>query len=267
MNDNDLHIAIVQQDIVWEDKNANFERLERLFAQIDEPVDLVILPETFNTGFSPNAKALAEPDDGPTFQWVKKWAVKLSAVIMGSWYTIDDGQVYNRLYCVSSEGLCNFYNKRHTFRLSSESQEVTCGNHLLTVKIDDWKIQPFVCYDLRFPVWTRNRFNDNSFRYDIAVFVANWPATRAKAWQRLLQARSIENQCYTIGVNRVGDDALGTPHSGNSMVISPNGNIIHQLDENKEMVKVLKLSYPNLERYRNKYPFHLDWDNFIISNE
>ena len=260
MIDTDLHISIVQQDIVWEDKNANFERLESLFALIDQPVDLVILPETFNTGFSPNAPTLAEPNDGPTFQWVKKWAEKLSASIVGSWYVDDEKHIFNRLFCVQQDGHCSYYDKAHTFRLSTESKDVTPGKQIITLRIGRWQIRPFICYDLRFPTWVRNHFADNTFDYDIAVFIANWPATRVKAWQRLLQARSIENQCYTIGVNRVGDDALGTPHCGSSMVVSPNGNIIHQLEDNKEFVKVLKLSHSNLDRYRKKYPFHLDWD-------
>lgn len=266
MNNNDLHIAIVQQDIVWEDKKANFKRLEQLFKQITEHVDLVILPETFNTGFSPNALCLAEDPLGDTFVWMKKWAKKLGATIMGSWYVKENQEVYNRLCCVDSRGLAGHYNKRHTFRLSTEAQDVTRGNERTVIFINGWRICPFVCYDLRFPTWVRNHYANSCFDYDIAVYVANWPATRVKAWQRLLQARSIENQSYTIGVNRVGKDALDTPHSGSSMVVSPNGNAIHQLENDVECVRIFSLSHSNLDRYRKKYPFHLDWDDFIISN-
>lgn len=260
MIDNELHIAIIQQNIVWENKNANFERLEKLFSKIDQDVDLVILPETFNTGFSPNAKGLAEEPCGETFEWMKKWAMNLDTTIMGSWYVAENQDVYNRLCCINSRGLAGHYNKHHTFRLSTESQDVTKGNKRLIIHINDWKISPFVCYDLRFPTWVRNHYAQGCFDYDIAVFIANWPATRVKAWQRLLQARSIENQSYTIGVNRVGNDALDTPHSGSSLVVSPNGNVIHQLENDVECVRIFSLNHSNLDRYRKKYPFHLDWD-------
>ena len=257
---NNLNIAIAQQDIVWEDKNANFQRLEKLFTKIDNHIDLLILPETFNTGFSPNAYNLAEHDNGKTLQWTLSWAKRLETTLIGSWYTIDNQNIYNRLHCIFPNGETFFYDKRHTFRLSSEAQNVAHGDKHLVITINGWKISPFVCYDLRFPTWVRNHFTDNTFDYDIAVFIANWPATRTKAWQRLLQARSIENLCYTIGVNRLGKDALGTPHSGNSMLVSPNGNIIHQIENGVEAIKIFSLNHSNLNRYRNKYPFHLDWD-------
>ncbi len=262
MNNSDLHIAIVQQDIVWEDKEANFRKLENTFERISQPIDLVILPETFNTGFSPNAPALAEPNNGPTFQWVKRWAEKLATTFIGSWYATDNGHIYNRLFCISDNNTWQYYDKRHTFRLSAEAQTVERGNRIMTIGIGNWRVRPFVCYDLRFPTWVRNSYNaDNQqFAYDVGIYVANWPATRAKAWQRLLQARSIENLSYTIGVNRVGIDAKGTPHSGNSMVVSPNGNIIHQVESGTENIKMLSLNHSNLDRYRKKYPFHLDWD-------
>lgn len=268
MNNSDLHIAIVQQDIVWEDKESNFRKLEYLFEKISQSVDLVILPETFNTGFSPNAPTFAEPNDGPTFQWMKHWAEKLATTFIGSWYAMDNGRIYNRLFCISDNNSWQYYDKRHTFRLSTEAQTVERGNRIMTVGIDDWRVRPFVCYDLRFPTWVRNSYNaDNQqFAYDVGIYVANWPATRAKAWQRLLQARSIENLSYTIGVNRVGTDANGTPHSGNSMVVSPNGNIIHQMESGAEDIRIISLNHSNLDRYRNKYPFHLDWDQNIISS-
>lgn len=266
MNNKDLRIALVQQDIIWENKQANFDKLEKTFNQINQPIDLVILPETFNTGFSPNAPTLAEFNNGPTLLWVKQWAEKLSTTIIGSWYAKQNDLIYNRLFCVSRNNSWQYYDKRHTFRLSTEAQDVEQGNSILTVCLDNWRIRPFVCYDLRFPTWVRNSYNadDQTFGYDLAIFVANWPATRAKAWQRLLQARSIENLCYTIGVNRVGSDANNTPHSGNSMVISPNGNIIHQIESGLEELKIISLNHNNLDRYRTKYPFHLDWDEFNI---
>ncbi|MBO4741652.1 MAG: nitrilase family protein [Bacteroidales bacterium] len=264
MNITDLHIAIVQQDIVWEDKNANFKHLEEVFGKIQQKLDLVILPETFNTGFSPNAKKLAEEPCGETFSWVQSWTERLGAMIIGSWYVLENQGVYNRLFCINSHGVAAHYDKRHTFRLSVEAQIVTGGSGHTVIDVNGWKISPFVCYDLRFPCWVRNHFADGFFDYDIAIYVANWPAIRSKAWQRLLQARSIENLSYTIGVNRVGNDANGTPHSGNSMVVSPNGNVIHQLESGAETLGIFSLKHSNLERYRTKYPFYMDWDNNII---
>lgn len=257
---NDLRIALLQQDIIWEDPRSNFGHIEDILSENTEPFDLLILPETFNTGFSQNARSLAEKPDGKTFAWCGKMAREHGCKVMASWYVVENGDVYNRLYCIGNEGEASHYDKRHTFRLSTESHDVRCGESPMVVELNGWKISPFVCYDLRFPTWCRNSFRNDAFAYDIAVFVANWPASRSKAWKTLLQARALENQCYAIGVNRVGKDGQDTPHAGNSMVVSPNGNVIHQTEENHEELKVFSLNNSNLERYREKYPFHLDWD-------
>lgn len=259
-NINDLHIAFLQQNIIWENPRANFASIERKLSETSEHFDLLILPETFNTGFSQNAKTLAEQPYGNTFAWCKKISGKYGCKVIASWYVAENGHVYNRLFCIDGSGEVAHYDKHHTFRLSTESHDVCRGDSTTVIDVNGWKISLFICYDLRFPIWCRNSVRNGEFSYDIAVFAANWPASRSKAWNTLLQARALENMCYTIGVNRVGKDGQDSLHTGNSAVVSPNGNIIHQVPESEEALCVFSLNHMNLERYREKYPFHLDWD-------
>ena len=216
-----MKITIIQSDLVWEDKVANLARFDTHINNIQESTDIVVLPEMFSTGFSMNTAALAESMDGKTIQWMSNHAQTLDAVVTGSLIIKENGQFYNRLIWMKPDGTFEQYDKRHLFGMGSgEDKHYTAGTERLIVTYKGWKICPLICYDLRFPVWSRNTVD-----YDVLIYTANWPEPRSFHWKTLLVARAIENQSYVIGVNRVGVDALGSLHSGDSCVINPYGTV------------------------------------------
>jgi omega-amidase len=259
-----LHITLIQSDIAWEDPVKNIENFGYLIDSITDPTDLIVLPEMFNTGFSINPQKCAETVNGPSIGFLREKSVRRDAMIMGSVLMEENGSYFNRMICMRLDGTFNQYDKRHLFRLSEEYKIMKSGGLKTIVNLKGWNILPLVCYDLRFPVWSKNTWKDGIFEYDILVYVANWPKSRSHIWKSLLIARAIENQCYVIGVNRIGKDGHGTSHSGDSMVVGPRGEILISPDPDKQSVATVTLSMRQLRDFREKYPFAPDWDHFAI---
>jgi len=255
-----LTIAYIQSDLVWEDSLANLNKFENYFKQIEQ-ADLVILPEMFNTGFTMNVKQFAQPKNGHVTQWLKSQALQNNFAIMGSTIISNEANYFNRLLMIYPCTELKWYDKRHLFRMGNEHQTFTAGERIRVFPYIGWRIRPLICYDLRFPVWSRNLNN-----YDLLVYVANWPAPRREVWKTLLKARAIENQCYVVGVNRIGKDGMNIEYAGDSMVINPKGEIISEVPEHTEGIGIATISLPELNSFRKKFPVHLDSDNFQINN-
>lgn len=265
-----MKVTLVQTFLHWEDSEKNISHFDQLLGSINEKTDLIVLPEMFSTGFTMKPEKLAEPANGPALRWMKEKAKQKKAVICGSVSIEEDSKFYNRLYWVEPHGNFTFYNKRHLFRMAKEDQHYTMGNKKIITGVGDWKICPLVCYDLRFPVWSRNRFiridsQNCKAEYDVLIYVANWPEVRSYPWKQLLIARAIENQCYVIGVNRVGKDGNGYDHSGDSMVINPRGEILVSLEPHQEIIQSLELDRNYLEEFRKTFPVGLDADDFNLA--
>jgi omega-amidase len=254
-----LKVALVQTDLYWENITANLANLEEKLSTIEKGTDLIILPEMFNTGFSMNTALLAEPMNLTTFKWMKQMAEKTGAVVTGSFIVKQDGNNYNRLIWMQPNGDFDVYDKRHLFRMAGEHHHFSAGNKRITKVLKGWKICPLICYDLRFPVWSRNVDTE----YDLLIYVANWPAVRSKIWSNLLLARAIENQSYVIGVNRVGEDGNGFPHSGDSAIVNYTGTTLVEVS-NQEKIIYFELNKNDLTAFREKFPAHLDADSFEI---
>ncbi len=254
-----LHITLIQPHIVWEDKTANLAHYETLLNAITGPRHVVVLPEMFSTGFSMAPERLAEPMTGNTVQWMKDMALKHRCILAGSLIIEDDNNYYNRFLWVQPDGTVIHYDKRHLFAYAGEDEHYAAGSHRVIAQVNGWRINLMVCYDLRFPVWARNK----DAEYDVAIYVANWPRVRSLAWRTLLQARAIENQCYVVGVNRVGTDAKGNDYSGDSSVFGPLGDLIWQHTET-EAVRTVTLEKDNLSQIREKLPFLKDADKFML---
>lgn len=254
-----LRVSLVQSELIWEDRSANLQQLAQKLSQLSSgQTDLVVLPEMFTTGFSMRAPQLAEPTRGEAYQWMAEQAARLQAVVTGSIIAEEDGAYYNRLLWVRPDGSYEQYDKRHLFTLAKEEMTYSPGQTALIVDLKGWKVMPLVCYDLRFPVWSRNRDH-----YDLLLYVANWPTKRRVAWQALLTARAIENQAYTIGLNRVGEDGNGYPHSGDSAVYDFAGAALLQAAE-VEGVFTITLDKAKQEQFREKLRFLDDQDDFTI---
>jgi predicted amidohydrolase len=251
----DLTITLFQTELIWEDINANLEMLDQKLEMISGSPDLIILPEMFTTGFTMNAAKLAHSMSGIGVEWLKKKAASKHCDIVGSLIIEENEKYFNRLVWMKPDGSCFTYNKRHLFRMAKEDETYTEGRTHLTVGLKGWNIRSFICYDLRFPVWTRNL--NNSF--DLSIFVANWPRSRSAHWKALLVARAIENQCYVAGCNRVGIDGNQIPYSGDSSVIDPQGNLLFTRSDDPVIV-TQTLSYQALQKYRNDFPAWMDAD-------
>lgn len=254
-----LRIAVIQSNLVWENPELNRNHFEEKIQTIEEQVDVIILPEMFTTGFTMNASAVAETMEGDTVAWMKHLAQTKNAAIVGSLVVKDQGKFYNRLVFVEPSGILNQYDKRHTFTLVGEHKVFTAGTERLLVNYKGWKLCPLICYDLRFPVWSRNTED-----YDALIYVANWPKPRVSAWDALLKARAIENMCYCIGVNRVGVDGVKSEYSGHSAVYDVLGNKITSIEPNQEAIEIISLEKRHIEAYRNKLKFLDDQDEFSL---
>lgn len=255
---NILRITTVQTFLHWEDKKANLRDLERKLLALQEPTDLIILPEMFTTGFSMQSKYLAESMSGETVHWLAKLAEKKAAVVTGSVIIAEEGQYYNRLIWMRPDGTFTYYDKRHLFALAGEDLHYSAGKTRLVTEWKGWKICPMICYDLRFPVWSRNTED-----FDLLIYVANWPEKRSQHWKTLLLARAIENQCFVAGINRVGDDGNGFHHSGDSALIDYSGRLLLQIHE-KEALTTLEISKEPMLYYRKQLPFLTDGDTFAM---
>lgn len=260
---NSLRISILQTDISWENKQENLRRLREKLESLRGQAEIVILPETFSTGFSMNASFLAEPVTGDTLSTLRRWAAEYQTALAGSYIACndgDEGKYYNRAFFLTPEGEAYFYDKRHLFRMGKETEHFTAGSRRPVISYRGWNILLLICYDLRFPVWSRN--TDNA--YDLLIYVANWPVPRRKAWDILLQARAVENLCYVCGVNRVGMDNNRMPHNGGSAVYSPKGEILASVPDNEEGTATSMLDLDSLQEFRKKFPVWKDADKFSI---
>ena len=254
-----LNISIVQTQLHWEKIADNISHFDELLKKI-ENTDLIILPEMFSTGFSMKPESFAEKMDGSAVNWMIAAAKKKNACITGSLIIEEKGKYFNRLVWVSPEGKVSHYDKRHLFTMGNEQEHYAKGNEKLMVKIGDWNICPLVCYDLRFPVWARN----TKPHYDLLIYVANWPDLRRHPWKTLLTARAIENQSYVVGVNRIGKDANGVEHAGDSCVIDAKGQWISTTGPYKESVETVTISRAELLEFREKFPVLNDGDDFTL---
>ncbi|MFD2574026.1 amidohydrolase [Spirosoma soli] len=263
-----LHITLLQPNLYWHDPVANRAMLEEHIFSLPEPTDLIVLPEMFTTGFTMDASAVAEPMNLTTFRWMKQMAAQTGAVVTGS-YVVQEGnpagrQFFNRLIWMQPDGQFDTYDKRHLFRMAGEDRTYAAGSRRLVKEWKGWRICPLICYDLRFPVWSRNRQAETTdFAYDLLLYVANWPSARRTAWNTLLQARAIENLSYVIGVNRVGQDGNGHSYSGESAVIDFKGEVLFR-QADTEAVHQQTLSLEELEAFREKFPANLDADAFTL---
>jgi len=258
----DLKVALIQTNQFWENKEANFDHLEKVHFSKIKPseCDLILLPEMFNTGFSMNVEALYENMSGQSINWLKKWAAKLDCQIGASLIIKDGNNFYNRFVIVSKNGFEAFYDKRHLFRMANENEFFTAGNKPVIYQLKGWKIMLQICYDLRFPVFSRNKTINCDKSYDLLVYLANWPEKRANIWSVLLQARAIENQAYCIGINRVGIDGKHITYSGDSAIIDPWGITEFLATKNVELVKILTLSESKLTDIEKQFPAYRDAD-------
>lgn len=253
-----LSITLIQSQLFWKDVDKNISHIEKLIADITE-TDLILLPEMFNTAFCPEQITLSESMDGETVSWMKTIAQQKKCAIAGTLMIQESDKVYNRLVWISKEGVVATYDKRHLFSPIKEDQTLTKGKERLIVALDGWKICPLTCYDLRFPVFSRNNID-----YDLLIYLANWPIKRIDAWDTLLKARSIENQCYTIGVNRVGEDGNGVPFNGHTKAFDAFGNEILSAKENQEELLQLKINLDNLRLKRRQMNFLKERDDFTL---
>jgi predicted amidohydrolase len=254
-----ISISIIQSDIIWEDRLSNLENYQNKINQI-ESTDLIVLPEMFTTGFSMNPKDISETMNGETVQWMKDNASKINSAVCGSIIIEEDDKYFNRFIWVNPDGSIHHYDKKHLFSFAGEDKNYTAGSEKIIIEYKGWKICPLVCYDLRFPVWSRN-----SEDYDLLIYVANWPTKRKLAWKSLLVARAIENQCYVIGVNRVGRDENNHYYSGESSLINALGETLYT-NSHIEDIYTTSISKYELNKVRNQLPFLNDKDNFKIIN-
>lgn len=254
-----MRISVVQADLKWEDKDANFHNIGKLILPLKNRTDLVVLPEMFSTGFSMSVNDLAEEEDGITFNWMVETSQKGRFAVCGSYIVKENDKFYNRFVFVSPEAAHSRYNKRHLFSMGGEDKFFSPGLDRLVFSYMGFRISPYVCYDLRFPVWSRNR-NE----YDLAIYCANWPQPRINVWNVLLQARAIENQCYVAGCNRIGTDGMKISYNGSSRIINPRGEIIKMAEDNEEAVITAELSLEELSYFRKKFDTLKDADDFNI---
>jgi len=255
-----MKIAFAQTDIEWENKQANFSTYESMISKLEGETDVLVLPEMFNTGFSMNSWKLAEDMKGETMRWMAEMAEKGGLALMGSFIAGEKGRYFNRLVFMKPDGNYTSYDKGHLFRMEKENMFYTKGDKRIIDSYKNWNFSLQICYDLRFPVWSRNVNN----AYDIIVYVANWPAPRRNVWNTLLKARAIENQCFVLGVNRIGTDGNGIDYCGDSALIDPKGNIAAMAQADKQEVLSCEISIDELKEFRKKFPVWLDADPFKL---
>jgi len=260
--DNKLNIALIQTDIVWESISENLKLFTEKISKIDSSVQLIILPEMFATGFSMNVSYLKQNMDGEIVLWMIEMATKHNVAIYGSVIIEEDNNIYNRAIFVFPSGQIEYYDKKHLFTLAGEEKVFSSGNTRKAVSYLGWKIMLQVCYDLRFPVWSRNNLD-----YDLLIYIASWPEKRRYAWQTLLKARAIENMSYTIGVNRVGIDGNDFKYSGDSVVLTPLGEELTTNTENIESVLYTSIDRNKISEIRTRFSFLNDGDTFEISSK
>ena len=255
-----MRISLLQTDIVWADKAANLQNLEKTSASLKGKTDLLVLPEMFSTGFCTDRPDLAETMEGKTIAFLKECTQKNNLAITGSVMITENGKNYNRAFFVFPDGRMEFADKRHLFSMGKEEDFFTAGKSRLIVNYKDFNICVLVCYDIRFPVWSRNVSNE----YDLLLYVANFPDSRMYAWDSLLIGRALENQSYVGGVNRIGKDGMKLNYVGHSVMIDAKGKKILEFEEGEQNIKTIELSKTDLDKFREKFPAWKDADNFQI---
>jgi omega-amidase len=255
-----MKISVIQPDIVWEDKTRNYQNLTKLLSPLYLKTDLIILPEMFNTGFSMRPAELSESPDGGTLKWMKEMAKKGNFGVCGSYMVKDEMKFFNRWVFVSPGNEVFHYDKRHLFSMGGENSLFSAGQSTLIFSFRGFRITAFICYDLRFPVWSRNRDE-----YDLLIYAANWPEVRRNVWSTLLKARAIENQCYVAGSNRTGTDGEGISYCGESSIINPRGELVSLAESNSQCSVTAELDMAELLDFRNKFPVSNDADDFTIN--
>ena len=258
---NDLNITTIQTQLHWEDPRKNLAHMDRKLDELTGMIDIIVLPEMFTTGFTMKPELLAEEHGGKGLQWMLQKAAQKQCVITGSISVKENNRYYNRLYWAKPDGSFQYYDKRHLFRMGDEHNHYQAGTQPLIDDCKGWKLCPLICYDLRFPVWSRNT---NSNTYDVLIYVANWPEVRSYPWKHLLIARAIENQAYVVGVNRIGPDGNAISHSGDSAVINPRGEVISSTKAHEDRTETTTLSYKYLAEFRKLFPVMMDGDDFKV---
>ena len=273
-----MKIACVQSDIIARNPENNFKHLDNLFKKIQDDTDIIILPETFTTGFPAEPELFAEDENGATMTWLREKAKEKNCAICGSFITSFSQRVnkttsqrektqilkfHNTFVWMNPDGSYQTYDKRHTF-MGGEKEQLCTGENLITINYKGWRIRPFVCYDLRFPIWLRNSYKDGEFGYDLAIVIANWPMQKSHIWNTLLSARAIENQAYFIGVNRVGIDHNEIPYIGETKVVNGKGRTVAEIEGDKEDILEVEIDMESLTSFRNYFTVHRDWDSFVI---
>lgn len=273
-----MKIACVQSDIIARNPENNFKHLDNLFKKIQDDTDIIILPETFTTGFPAEPELFAEDENGATMTWLREKAKEKNCAICGSFITafgqrektqrLRDSETqrlkfHNTFVWMNPDGSYQTYDKRHTF-MGGEKEQLCTGENLITINYKGWRIRPFVCYDLRFPIWLRNSYKDGEFGYDLAIVIANWPMQKSHIWNTLLSARAIENQAYFIGVNRVGIDHNEIPYIGETKVVNGKGRTVAEIEGDKEDILEVEIDMESLTSFRNYFTVHRDWDSFVI---
>ncbi len=256
----ELRIVLIQNNIVWQNIPKNLTRLDSTLDEIPRPFDLILLPEMFATGFTFKPDSIPGHEHQLIMPWMKRIASEYNTAIAGSHPFPEGDAFYNRLFFCDSTGSYGYYDKRHLFPMEGENIVYRPGSERKLFNLLGWKIFPLICYDLRFPVWSRNTEN-----FDLLVYASNWPAARNSVWETLLKARAIENQCYVVGINRVGTDGNGIRYIGNSQIVSPLGEVICKLDESEGVMQV-SLNKDSILKYRKKFPVLDDRDDFEIKN-
>lgn len=255
---NPLKLALIQFDIIWENSDENLKMIAALLENLTNQPDVIVLPETFNTGFSMEPSKVAESMHGKTIEWMKELSTKMQCAVCGSLFIEEDRKYFNRFIWVEPDGKIVQYDKRHLFSMGNESQHYTAGKTQTVIEYKGWRIFPQICYDLRFPVWSRNTMN-----YDLLINVANWPASRNKVWKTLLKARAIENQCYVAALNRLGTDGNGINYIGNSMITGPKGEVLMKA-KSKSGILNAEIDFTELQQFRSKFNTLKDADTFNI---
>jgi predicted amidohydrolase len=258
-----MNIALIQSDIYWENKEKNFLHFSEKIKSLNENTDVIVLPEMFTTGFTMNSQKFAEKIGEKTTEWMLQMASEKKSCLTGSFITKENDSYYNTLLWAYPDGKFQFYHKRHLFRMAEEHKHYSSGKSKIICEYKGVKFLPLICYDLRFPVWSRNRFNVNNEFYDVLIYVANWPQVRIDAWKKLLFARAIENLSYVVGVNRIGIDGTHKEYNGQSMAINFKGECIVDCEDN-DVIKVAKIDIDELKSFREKFPAYLDADDFNI---
>jgi len=260
----DLNLTIIQTSLYWNDRDRNISMFENYLSQIQQ-ADLIVFPEMFNTGFVVEPETAAETMEGPTVKWLKNKAAEKNCVLTGSLIIRENGNYFNRLIWARPDGTLEKYDKRHLFSMGGEGEHFSPGRQKIVVEINGWNVCPLVCYDLRFPVWSKNKNINRQHEFDVLIYVANWPQARNHAWKSLLTARAIENQCYVVGVNRIGKDGNEIIYSGDSIVLDAKGWPLTHFPPNEVTIESTCLKAQELIDFRKAFQVNLDWDDFSIN--